>query len=130
MLLPVLETFLPFRLPCSVLIGGICLVLLYTVLLCFSVSIGGLLLSERKGMSRSGGEGRCRGAGRSERRESYAWDVLYERIINFRLKQRVFPKVYLSKIPEYFKECKTTSLESISFPTFVFLSFSKINYFY
>lgn len=85
-----LETFLPFWLPFSVLIRGICLVLLYTGLLCFSASIGGLLLSERKGMSRSGGEGRCKGAGRSERRENYAWDTLYERIINFQLQQCVF----------------------------------------
>lgn len=75
------------------------------------MSIGGLLLSERKGVSRSGGEEKCKGAGRSERRENYAWDILYERIINFQLQQCVFSKVYLSKIPEYFKEYKTTSLE-------------------
>lgn len=60
---------------------------------CVSVlSIEGLLLSERKGVSRSGGEEKCRGAGRGERRGNYAWDILYERIIHFRLKQCVFLK--------------------------------------
>lgn len=50
--------------------------LLHTVLLCFGIVHWRLFLSERKGMSRSGGEEKCRGAGRSERRENYAWDAL------------------------------------------------------